>query len=210
MSLEKMKELIYINKSKSLESQEKNILILMKFLEIKDPYTKRHCERVAKYAKLLAKETNLYNKEALDDFYLACLLHDIGKIGVPDEILNKKGPLSKDEYHIIKTHTELGFLLSVIFEFSAIYKETIRSHHEKWDGTGYPDGLKKTEIPLSARIVSLADAFDAMTSTRVYRRSLSPEAAYKLMLKGAGTQFDPALVKTFKIVYPLWSTLIDT
>jgi len=183
---------------------KEEILLTMEILELKDPYTKGHSERVAKYAKIFAKESQKYTKKTLENFYFACLVHDIGKIGIPDKILNKNSHLTNDEFSIIKKHSLLGSKLLNSLSFTNENQSIIRSHHEKWDGSGYPDGLKGDEIPLNARIVSIADAFDAMTSTRSYRNALSAEEAYKRIIAGAGTQFDPNLIETFKKVYPKW------
>ena len=189
-----------------------NILLMMEILELKDPYTKGHSERVAEYATILAEESRIYTKKDLENFYLACLLHDVGKIGIPDEILNKDSHLTNEEYSVIKKHSLLGAKLLNNLSFTPPFihehRSIIRSHHEKWDGSGYPDGLKGHEIPLNARIVSIADAFDAMTSTRSYRNALSAEEAYKRIIEGAGTQFDPSLIETFQKVYPKWIELL--
>ena len=188
------------------------ILLMMEILELKDPYTKGHSERVAEYATILAEESRIYTKKDLENFYLACLLHDVGKIGIPDEILNKDSHLTNEEYSVIKKHSLLGAKLLNNLSFTPLFihehRSIIRSHHEKWDGSGYPDGLKGHEIPLNVRIVSIADAFDAMTSTRSYRNALSAEEAYKRIIEGAGTQFDPSLIETFQKVYPKWIELL--
>ncbi|PEA86547.1 HD family phosphohydrolase [Bacillus thuringiensis] len=186
------------------KQMKETMLLVMEALELKDSYTKGHSERVANYAKILAKETGKYGEKDLNMFYFACLLHDVGKIGISDEILNKDSKLTNEEYDIIKGHTLLGIKVVKNLSLSEENESIIRSHHEKWDGSGYPDGLKKEQIPLGARIVSIADAFDAMTSTRSYRNALSPEEAHKRIIKGAGTQFDPHLIENFKRVYPMW------
>ena len=178
-------------------------------LELKDPYTRGHSERVASYAQELAKSSGNFSEEELKDFNYACLLHDIGKINVPDQILMKPGSLSNEEYEIIKTHTVVGAeAVSKVVGFKNTI-EVIRSHHERWDGKGYPDQLKGEEIPYLARVSAIADAFDAMTSTRSYRAALSVEDAYKRIIEGSGSQFDPQLVEKFKQVYPLWIKIHD-
>ncbi|QWI72933.1 HD-GYP domain-containing protein (plasmid) [Bacillus mycoides] len=191
------------------KQMSETMLLVMEALELKDPYTKGHSERVANYAKILAEETEQYDEETLNLFYFACLLHDIGKIGISDEILNKDSTLTNEEYDIIKGHTLLGIKVVNNLSLSEENESIIRSHHEKWDGSGYPDGLKKEQIPLGARIVSIADAFDAMTSTRSYRYALPPEEAYKRIIKGADTQFDPHLIEIFKRVYPIWIKIME-
>mgnify|MGYP001060655256 CR=1 FL=1 len=176
-------------------------------LELKDPYTRGHSERVASYAFELAKATGKYKEEQLKDFEFACLLHDIGKIHIPDQILMKPSRLTNEEYEIIKSHTTVGAdaVSKVVGLNSSI--EVIRSHHERWDGKGYPDQLKGEDIPFLARVAAVADAFDAMTSNRSYRNALSVDEAYKRILEGKNTQFDPELVDLFKQVYPKWKEL---
>ncbi|WP_066251159.1 HD-GYP domain-containing protein [Neobacillus drentensis] len=173
-------------------------------LELKDPYTRGHSERVASYALVLAKHCNRFNDEELKSFNFACLLHDIGKINIPDQILMKPTSLTNEEYEVIKSHTIVGAeaVSNVVGLSNNI--EVIRSHHERWDGKGYPDKLKGNEIPYLARVAAIADAFDAMTSTRSYRSALTVEAAYERILDGKGTQFDPELVDEFKKVLPKW------
>jgi putative nucleotidyltransferase with HDIG domain len=178
-------------------------------LELKDPYTRGHSERVANYASVLAEEVGIYNKDELKAFHFACLLHDIGKINIPDNILMKPASLTREEYEIIKSHTIVGAeaVSKVVGLKNSI--EVIRSHHERWDGKGYPDQLKGEEIPFLARVAAIADAFDAMTSTRSYRKALSVEEAYNRILDGSGTQFDPDLVSKFIKVFPSWKTIHD-
>jgi putative nucleotidyltransferase with HDIG domain len=173
-------------------------------LELKDPYTRGHSERVAKYALMFANEIGKYSKEEQKSFYYACLLHDIGKVNIPDQILMKPGKLTNEEFEIIKTHPVVGAeaVKNVEGIKNSIY--VIRSHHERWDGKGYPDQLKGEEIPLLARVSAIADAFDAMTSSRSYRDAMPFEEAYNRIIKGQGSQFDPILVEKFKKIYPEW------
>ncbi|MDR7002425.1 HD-GYP domain-containing protein [Neobacillus niacini] len=176
-------------------------------LELKDPYTRGHSERVASYALELAKYSGRLNNEELKSFNFACLLHDIGKIHIPDEILMKPTKLTMEEYEIIKSHTIVGAeAVSKIVGLSNNI-EVIRSHHERWDGKGYPDALKGKEISYLARVAAIADAFDAMTSTRSYRAALSLDEAFNRILEGKGTQFDPELVEEFINVFPLWKKI---
>jgi putative nucleotidyltransferase with HDIG domain len=173
-------------------------------IELKDPYTRGHSERVAHYAQTLAIETGRFSQEELSTFNYACLLHDIGKVSIPDSILMKPGKLSKSEFDVIKTHPSVGAeaILKVKGLESSI--AIIMSHHERWDGKGYPESLKGESIPFLARVVSIADAFDAMTSSRSYRDALSVEEAYTRIIDGQGTQFDPQLVELFKKIFPKW------
>ncbi|MFD2045394.1 HD-GYP domain-containing protein [Ornithinibacillus salinisoli] len=173
-------------------------------LELKDPYTRGHSERVAKYASSLAKETGKFNDDELQSFYYACLLHDIGKMNIPDSILTKQGKLTAEEYEIVKTHPVIG--AKAVEEVNGIADniDVIYHHHERWDGKGYPDGLEGEDTPLLARITAIADAFDAITSSRSYRSALPFKEAHKRIIEGKGSQFDPNLVEVFKVVYPTW------
>jgi putative nucleotidyltransferase with HDIG domain len=173
-------------------------------LELKDPYTRGHSERVAKYALMFANEIGKFSKEEQKSFYYACLLHDIGKVNIPDQILMKPGNLTNEEFEIIKTHPVVGAeaVKNVEGIKNSIY--VIRSHHERWDGKGYPDQLKGEEIPLLARVSAIADAFDAMTSSRSYRDAMPFQEAYNRIIQGQGSQFDPLLVEKFKKIYPAW------
>lgn len=176
-------------------------------LELKDPYTRGHSERVAEYALNLAKASGKLKESDLDHFYYACLLHDIGKVNIPDTILTKYGKLTDEEYEIVKTHPVVGAKAIEDVDGIADNIAVVYHHHERWDGMGYPDGLVGEKTPLVARITSIADAFDAMTSTRSYRPALPLEEAYKRILDGSGSQFDPELVEVFKKVYPDWITI---
>lgn len=173
-------------------------------LELKDPYTRGHSERVASYALLLAKQYGKLSKEEQKSFYYACLLHDIGKVNIPDQILTKPGKLTKEEFEIIKSHPTVGANAVKNVEGIKDCISVIRSHHERWDGKGYPDQLKGEEIPFLARVSSVADAFDAMTSSRSYREAMSLDEAYRRIVEGKGSQFDPDLVEEFIKVYPEW------
>lgn len=175
-------------------------------IELKDPYTRGHSERVAFYANSLAAYTGKYSIDQLRSFSYACLLHDIGKVNIPDTILMKPGKLSKEEYEVIKTHPIVGADAIIKVNGLGDSIDIIKSHHERWDGKGYPEQLKGEEIPYLARIVSIADAFDAMTSSRSYRSAMPVEEAYKRIIEGKGTQFDPELVEIFKAVFPEWIT----
>lgn len=165
-------------------------------IDAKDSYTRGHSEQVAKYALMIADEMNLAESEKIA-IKTAAYLHDIGKIGIGDEILLKEGILDEHEISIIRSHPLLGanILRSVTFPWKVV--PAVLHHHEHYSGAGYPAGLKKREIPLGARILSLADAFDAITSDRPYRKARSMEKAVEEIKRCAGTQFDPNLVKLF-------------
>lgn len=160
-------------------------------IDAKDAYTNGHSGRVALYSKEIAKRFG-YDEKGQDDIYMMGLLHDVGKIGVPDEVINKPGRLTDEEFECIKKHPAIGGrILGNIKEMPSLSKGA-RFHHERYDGRGYPDGLKGEDIPEEARIISVADAYDAMTSNRSYRDALSQEKVKEQIINGKGTQFDPA------------------
>ena len=162
----------------------------------KDHYTKCHCNRVSEYCVLIGKKLGL-SQEDLDKLRIGGLFHDIGKIGIPDNILKKESKLTNEEYDEIQTHTSLGV---DILTKNKVFKEIIpivEYHHEKYDGNGYPFKLKGDEIPLAARITAVADTFDAMTSKRSYRDPIALTDVVEEFKKCSGTQFDPNIVKTF-------------
>jgi HD-GYP domain-containing protein (c-di-GMP phosphodiesterase class II) len=165
-------------------------------IDAKDPYTWGHSERVARMAVRLGQQTGM-PPGALSDLYLAGLLHDIGKIGIRDSVLQKPGRLTPDEFAHIQEHPAIGDrLLSNIKALSHL-RPGVRNHHERWDGRGYPDGLVGETIPLQARVLAVADSCDAMMATRPYRPALPPERIDAVMIEGAGTQWDPLLIEQF-------------
>lgn len=178
-------------------------------IELKDPYTRGHSERVANYSEIMARHLGLYTEETLKTFYYACLLHDVGKIHIPDYILTKPGKLTDEEYEIIKQHPVVGTRAVQGIAGLQGTVDVIRYHHERWDGKGYPDQLKELETPLLARITAIADAFDAMTTIRSYREALSIDEAYKRIIDCKGTQFDPHLVDVFIKVFAQWVELVE-
>jgi putative nucleotidyltransferase with HDIG domain len=164
-------------------------------IESKDRYTQGHCERVAFFACVLADSAG-FNSRSLFWFRIGALLHDIGKIIVPTEVLNKPGKLTDEEWAIMKRHPEAGLELVADIDFPGDIGAIIRNHHERWDGAGYPDGLKGEEIPFAARILCVADVYDALTTTRSYRPGLTHARAAEIMRASTG-QFDPDLLETF-------------
>ncbi len=165
-------------------------------LEEKDPYTSGHSERVCYYCDLIAKRLSFTSKER-NDLRIAAYLHDIGKIGISNRFINKKGTLSPTEWAIIKQHTKKSIELLVPLKLSPNILSYIQHHHERYDGTGYPDGLAGDQIPLGAKIIAIADAYDSMTSDRPYRKPLPNGEAKREMLRCSGKQFDPQLVSIF-------------
>jgi len=195
----------------SLYEREHNVFIktsisLAAAIDSRDPYTHGHTERVTQYAMMLADEllevpdAQEY-KNFKETLQVAALLHDVGKVGVPDSILNKNGMLTKDEFGKVKEHPGTGAaILYPIRELGDIARE-VRSHHERFDGGGYPDGLKNEEIPFISRIIAVADTFDAITSDRPYRQRSMAEVAAGIIKDNSGTQFDPLVVSAFLLAY---------
>ena len=165
-------------------------------LDTKDSYTNGHSLRVTLYSMILARKLNLDN-EYLEDIEIAGLLHDIGKIAMPKNILCKNGRLTDEEFCVMKSHPDKGEKIVLNINKLQCISEWVKAHHEKYDGSGYPLGLKGEEIPLPGRIIAIADTYDAMTSTRSYRKALEHEVAISEIKRCAGTQFDPNLANLF-------------
>ncbi len=172
------------------------IYALVSAVEAKDSYTSGHSKKVNTYAVALAGAIGL-SPDEVSKVSTAALLHDIGKIGIPDKVLNKKGKLSGEDWEAIKAHPRLGANIVGTMPHLVPYVNSILHHHERWDGGGYPEGLKGEEIPIEARILAIVDSFEAMTSVRPYRPALSLEQVVKELRQGAGLQFDPKLVEVF-------------
>jgi HD-GYP domain-containing protein (c-di-GMP phosphodiesterase class II) len=166
-------------------------------IEAKDRYTAGHCGRVADYAVRLAAASGFKGRD-LTWFRMGGFLHDVGKTGVPLEILNKPGKLTDEEFLLMQSHTTMGDDIVAPLNFPWDIRPLVRSHHEKWDGTGYPDRLKGEEIPFAARILCVADVYDALTSARSYRPALSQAEAFKIMDRESGTTLDPVLYARFR------------
>ncbi len=189
------------------------ILGLAKLAEYRDEATGAHLERIREYTIILTRELaqkpqykEYITTQYINDIYFSSILHDIGKVGIPDSILLKPGMLSKEEFEVIKRHSTIGG--DVLKQVSAKIKgrsfltigmHIAYFHHEKWNGTGYPNGLKKDAIPLSARIVALADVYDALTSIRSYKEAFSHEKAKKIIISESGKHFDPEIVDAFLV-----------
>jgi putative nucleotidyltransferase with HDIG domain len=174
----------------------KSLVSLATVIEAKDPYTGGHTWRVSRYARMLAESIGLSQDEVFV-VHFGSLMHDIGKVSVPDPILNKEGKLTNVEYAIVKKHPETGLTLVRDHPLGMLALDIVASHHERFDGRGYPRGLAGNDINLFARIVAIADAFDAMTSARPYRAGMSAETAYQLMAQESAKQFDPLLLSAF-------------
>lgn len=195
----------------SLETREVAIFALAKLAESRDTDTGKHLERVQNFSRILAQQlaaNSPYRDQIDGEFvrlvYLTSPLHDIGKVGIPDAVLLKPGGLSDDEFEVMKTHVTIGACtLNAALSrypgtgFLRMARDIAESHHERWDGRGYPHGLSEEQIPLAARIVALADVYDALTSRRVYKGAFSHAIAKGIILKDTGTHFDPAVVRAF-------------
>jgi len=173
-----------------------SLLGLANALEAKDPYTRGHSERVGAWARHLALALGLSREES-DRIAHAGLLHDIGKIGVPEAVLRKPGPLDADEWTLMRRHPVIGAQIVAPFEFFASGAQMVRHHHERLDGSGYPDGLAGNAIPLGARIIAVADVYDALTSDRPYRNALPHAVAVATLARDAGRTLDAEIVAVF-------------
>ena len=202
-----------------------SIRALAHLAETRDPETGNHILRTQGYVQTLARQLQSYPRFAqiLNDRYIDLLtrsapLHDIGKVGIPDYILQKSGKLTADEWVIMKTHAQMGAVAIEQAEkdaeeevpFLKLAKEIAHWHHEKWDGSGYPDGLAGDAIPLSARIMTIADVFDALVSPRVYKPAMSYEQSRLIIAEGRSSFFDPDLVDTFLAHYDIFCTIANT
>jgi putative nucleotidyltransferase with HDIG domain len=177
-------------------ADEAKLLSLAQTIELKDPYTKGHCERVATYALMLADGMDLSDVMKKNIKY-GSWLHDCGKIGVPEIILNKPSELDDEQFATMKKHSRWGADVAKTAQLPEPVVNIALYHHERFNGEGYPLGLKGINIPLEARVVAIADAFDAMTSDRPYRKKLSKEEAIAVITKSKSSSFDPALVDIF-------------
>jgi PAS domain S-box-containing protein len=175
---------------------------LAELVDARDKYTGQHSKNVSKYVTEICNKLNL-NEKMKRDIKVAANIHDLGKIGIPDKVLNKPGRLTDEEYDCIKQHPVIGSsIISKIIGFDNI-SLMVKHHHEKWDGTGYPSGLKNVEIPLGSQIIAIADTFDAITTDRVYRKNLGVEKAIQILFEAKGKQFNPELVDVFSEIIRL-------
>jgi putative two-component system response regulator len=179
-----------------LEPAEAVIFALARAVEAKDSYTEGHLQRLALYAVAIGERLGLSGDE-ITALRHGALLHDVGKVGVDELIIRKGGPLTPAEYRVMQQHTLIGERIVQPLRMGTAVGPIVRYHHERWDGRGYPDGLARESIPLCARIVAVADAFDAMTTVRPYNRVLSDDEAAERLRAGAGIYWDPAVVAAF-------------
>lgn len=179
-----------------IQSQRATAITLAKAIEKRDRYTGGHTDRVTEYAKLTAKRLD-WPEERLAVLELAGHLHDVGKIGVPDAVLNKPGKLTVEEFEMMKAHPEIGEQIIRGIDFLEALVPYVLYHHERYDGKGYPKGISGEAIPIEGRLLAVSDTFDAMTSSRPYRKQLDPERAIEEIKRCSGTQFDPNIVVVF-------------
>lgn len=180
----------------SLEQADDVIFALARTVEAKDTYTEGHLQRLAQYAGAIGERMGLRG-EALVALRYGALLHDVGKVGIDEVIIRKGGPLTPAEYRLMQEHPIIGERIVQPLRLAAAVSPIVRHHHERWDGRGYPDGLAGETIPLGARIVSVADSFDAMTTQRPYNRVLTIDEAIDRLHNGAGSYWDPKVVAVF-------------
>lgn len=192
------------------EAHEETLGALAGSLELRERYTAGHSERVRDYALLLADRLAISDRAELANLAAGAQFHDVGKIGIPDAILLKEGKLDSAEWEVMKRHPELGTLLVGRIPFLRGAGDLIWSHHERFDGGGYPRGLSGEMIPLGARIFAVADAFDAMTTNRPYRPAMTFEESRHVIAEASGSQFDPAIVEAFlAIPKPSWDVVAE-
>jgi putative nucleotidyltransferase with HDIG domain len=170
---------------------------LARAMAARDGLTHEHARRVQRYALALAGEVSIGDERTLGAIDAAALLHDIGKLGIPDRLLEKPGPLTPPEYDHVKRHSIIGADILSAVAFPGPLAIIVRHHHENWDGTGYPDGLSGEAIPIGARVLAIVDCYDALTSDRPYRRALSRDCAVAMIHERRGTMYDPAIVQAF-------------
>jgi putative nucleotidyltransferase with HDIG domain len=203
--IENSRNLLELQRLKKMEKENyfQTILALARTVDEKDAYTRGHLDEVTKYGIVVAEElANLKNiKIDMEELKTGLMLHDIGKIGVPDALLHKSSKLTTEEFEIMKQHTEIGARIIEPIKKLKRVGRIIRHHQEKYDGTGYPDGIKGEEIPVEARIIAVVDAYHAMISDRPYRKALSEEIALNELKSNMGTQFDPQVVEAFIRAY---------
>jgi putative two-component system response regulator len=212
---DELEDLVSRRTAEIVATRDVTVFALAKLTESRDPETGEHLERMRSYCQILAEELSRvgpYTEEVdeafLKELYRSSPLHDIGKVGIPDAILMKPGQLSDSEFALMKRHTTIGAdaLASAAAHagsgnFLNMAAEIARYHHERFDGTGYPTGLRGTDIPLAARIVAVADVYDGLTSVRVYKDAIEPHVARSMILQERGRHFDPAIVDAFEARY---------
>jgi putative two-component system response regulator len=202
--------------------QDVTIQVMASLAETRDQETGNHIRRTQNYVRALAEQLKNHPRfqkfltdHTINLLYKSAPLHDIGKVGVPDHILLKPGPLTAEEFEIMKTHTTLGRdaivqaekSLGMKVDFLQLAKEIAHSHQEKWDGTGYPQGISGDDIPIAARLMAIADVYDALISSRVYKEAMPHEEAVAIIQAGYGQHFDPDVVDAFMAIHPTFKMI---
>jgi putative nucleotidyltransferase with HDIG domain len=180
-----------------------SLQMMAQAVDLKDPYTSHHSQRVSRYATRLARTLGVPEEE-VERIRYGALMHDIGKIGISGRVIRKPGKLTPEEQALMRTHSSVSADIIAPLEILGKSATMVRHHHENWDGTGYPDGLKGEEIPLASRIIFVADAFDALATDRPYRKGANREHAVSVIKENSGTQFDPLVVEALERVYRLF------
>jgi putative nucleotidyltransferase with HDIG domain len=170
---------------------------LVRAMSARDGATRQHADRVQGYALAVARQASIRDESVLAAIATAALLHDVGKLAIPDRLLHKRGPLTREEFENVKQHASIGADMLAGVPFPGPLALFVRHHHENWDGTGYPDGLQRSAIPLGSRVVAIADCYDALTSDRPYRRAMAPDRALEMIYEQRGTKFDPTITDAF-------------
>ena len=204
--LERSQQLMLVQLQQAYEA---SLIMLANAIELRDKYTRGHVDRVMEITVLIAEQLGLKSMQ-ISSFRYGAILHDIGKIYIREGVLRKTGPLNQQEWAEMKRHPEIGANLLRNIPYLSEAIPLIHHHHERWDGQGYPDGLAGEEIPLGARIVAVADTYDAMTTERVYRRACTPEQAIEEIRNGVGTRYDPKVVEAFLIALGVNGSRTDT
>ena len=179
------------------DSSLRMIEALARAMAARDGPTHEHAQRVQRYAVALGREAGITDHSMLEAIDVAARLHDIGKLGIPDRVLHKPGPLKQDEYDQVKQHVIIGADILSAVAFPGPLALLVRHHHENWDGTGYPDRLRGADIPIGARVLAIVDCYDALTSDRPYRRALSHVCAVAMIDERRGTMYDPEIADAF-------------
>jgi putative nucleotidyltransferase with HDIG domain len=179
---------------------------LVRTMVARDASTHAHALRVQRYAGALARQSRISDERVLTTINAAALLHDVGKLAISDQLLHKPGPLTPEEYDEVKRHAAIGADILAPVRFPGPLALFVRHHHENWDGTGYPDGLRGGQIPLGSRVLAIVDCYDALTSDRPYRRALASNSAIAMIFERRGTMYDPEITDAFlKVVWQLRS-----
>ncbi|OGR01323.1 MAG: response regulator [Deltaproteobacteria bacterium RIFOXYD12_FULL_50_9] len=205
-------EQMVLERTAAIRAREEEIFLRLVWAsEYRDDDTGAHIRRIGLYSAELAEALGWLPME-VDSLRITAPMHDVGKIGVPDAILLKPGKLTVDEFAVVKKHTTIGASILAGSEIPLLHlaKDIALSHHEKWDGSGYPEGLRAEQIPMAARIVAIADVYDALMSDRVYRKAMPEEKALAIMQEGRGTHFDPAIFDSFLAILPRFRQIVQT